>query len=212
MLPSNFTVFAVDIGSVKKGNFAWARLADDFSGTNEFSSSSIDELILSIKSDLELGKKVSLGFECPLTVNLPSNPQDLTSARKGDGDRAWCAGAGSSALAVGLVECAWILQRIREITEKMILPTLDWDYFVDSDSNLFLWEAFVTAKAKGLTHLEDAIIAAKSFIEAYPRIVSSSAVRNDVPYSLIGAALLRSGLSDQMCLLSQDCIVIKAGQ
>ena len=211
MLRSEFTVFAVDIGSVKKGNFAWARIADDITGTNEFSSSSIDELILSIKSDLELDKKVSLGFECPLTVNLPCYPQDLTSARKGDGDHAWCAGAGSSVLAVGLVECAWILQRIREITTKMILPTLDWDHFVDSDSNLFLWEAFVTSKAKGKTHQEDAIIAAKSFITAYPDIASSSAVRNDAPYSLIGAALLRSGLSDKISLLSQDCIVIKAG-
>lgn len=211
MLPSEYTVFAVDIGSVRKGNFAWARLTKDTTGTNEFSSSLIDELILSIKSDLELGKKVSLGFECPLTMNLPSNPQDLTSARKGDGDRAWCAGAGSSVLAVGLVECAWILQRIREITIKMILPTLDWDHFVDSDSNLFLWEAFVTSKAKGKTHQEDAIIAAKSFIMAYPGIALSSAVRNDAPYSLIGAALLRSDLSDQVSLLCQDCIVIKAG-
>lgn len=211
MLPSDYTVFAVDIGSVKKENFAWARLTDGTTGTNELSSSSIDELILSIKSDLEHGKKVSLGFECPLTVNLPSNPQDLTSARKGDGDRAWCAGAGSSVLAVGLVECAWILQRIREITAKMILPTLDWYHFTDSDSNLFLWEAFVTSKAKGISHQEDAIIAAKSFIKAYPGIIASSAVRNDAPYSLIGAALLRSGLSDQISLLSQDCIVIKAG-
>ena len=210
MLPSEFTVFAVDIGSVKKGNFAWARLTADITKTNEFSSSSIDELIPSIKIDLEFGKKVSLGFECPLTVNLSNNPQDLTSARKGDGDRAWCAGAGSSVLAVGLVECAWILQRIREITTKMILPTLDWDHFIDTDSSLFLWEAFVTSKAKGLTHQEDALIAAKSFLKAYPSIVASNAVRNDAPYSLIGAALLRSGLSDQLGLLSQDCIVIKA--
>ena len=83
---------------------------------------------------------------------------------------------------------------------------------MNSEDNLFLWEAFVSSKAKGKSHEEDAIISAMSFFDAYPQIISANAVRNQTPYSLIGAALLRSGMSEDVNLLSQDCIVIKAGE
>ena len=171
------TVFAVDVGSVKKGNFGWCKAVNNSENNSVYSSSSIDELIKSIRFDLDSGMKVALGFECPLTINLSDKPEDLTSARKGEGDRAWCAGAGCGALAVGLVECVWILKRISENTSYRIIPTLDWNSFMNLEDNLFLWEAFVSSKAKGKSHEEDAIISVMSFFDAYPKIISASAVR-----------------------------------
>lgn len=204
-------VFAVDVGSVKKGNFGWCRAYIDFENNSLYSSSSIEELIACISDDMNSGMKVALGFECPLTLNLPEMPDNLTSARRGEGDRAWCASAGCGALAVGLVESAWILKGISEKNTRRIIPTLNWENFISSDVNLFLWEAFVTSKAKGKSHEEDAIISVKTFLDAYPNIGQASAIRNENPYSLIGASVLRAGLSSDAYLLRQDCIVIKTG-
>lgn len=101
----SISIFGVDIGSVKKGNFGWCKALLNSEDISVYSSSLIDELTKSIRFDLDFGMNVALGFECPLTVNLADKPEDLTSARKGEGDRAWCAGARCGALAVGLVEC-----------------------------------------------------------------------------------------------------------
>lgn len=204
---NEIAVFAVDVGSIKKGNFGWCRAC--ISNKNMYTNTSINELIESICVDINSGAKVALGFECPLTLNLPESPDNLTSARKGEGDRAWCAGAGCGALAVGLVESAWILEKISKRSSCRIIPSLNWENFTSSDANLFLWEAFVSSKAKGTSHEDDAMIAVKTFMAAYPNIGCASAIRNDNPYSLIGAAILRAGLSSDANLLRHDCIVIK---
>lgn len=206
----SIAVFAVDVGSVKKGNFGWCRAYIDFKDINLYSSSSIEELIAYISDELNSGMKVALGFECPLTLNLPEMPDNLTSARKGEGDRAWCASAGCGALAVGLVESAWILKKVSEKNIGRIIPTLNWEHFISSDANLFLWEAFVSSKAKGKSHEEDAIISVNTFMDAYPNIGQASAIRNENPYSMIGAAVLRAGLSSDASILRQDCIVVLA--
>ena len=80
----SISVFGVDVGSVKKGNFGWCKAVINSGENSVYSSSSIDELTKSISFDLDSGMKVALGFECPLTVNLTDKPEDLTSARKGE--------------------------------------------------------------------------------------------------------------------------------
>jgi hypothetical protein len=100
---------------------------------------------------------------------------------------------------------------------------LDWPTFRQGARGLFLWEAFVSGAAKKSTDLRpdmdpdvrDATIAARRFAEecrgsrfetGIPRVEGSEA------FSMIGAALLRSGLSEDLALLSQDCLVLKVGQ
>lgn len=77
-------------------------------------------------------------------------------------------------------------------------------------ANLFVWEAFVTGLAKGLSHHGDAEIAALSFCSEYPHIAEAGSVTAEHPYSLIGAALLRSGLSTDLDVLFTQCVVIKS--
>lgn len=53
-------------------------------------------------------------------------------------------------------------------------------------------------------------VAVKTFINEYPYIVQANALTAENPYNLVAAALLRIGISKDVSMLSQPCIVIKA--
>ncbi|MTK13319.1 MAG: hypothetical protein F8N39_14910 [Clostridiaceae bacterium] len=206
---NDLVIWCADIGSVKNKKFGWCRgttgVKDDF-----IMGSSIQDFAGGIAKDLSNGYKVALGFECPLFVPLSDDPVKLTSARKGEGDRAWSASAGGTVLATGLTETAWILSRVKELAELEIKVTIDWNEFINKSLNLFIWEAFVSKSSKSSTHSGDAEVAVKAFINDYPDIVQANAVTTENPYNLVAAALLRVGLSKDIDILSHPCIVIKA--
>lgn len=206
---SDLVIWCADIGSVKKKNFGWCRA--ELSKDNNFSiGTSIEDFADGIAKDLSKGYKVALGFECPLFLPIPDDPLFLTSARKGEKDRAWSAGAGCGALATGLTETTWILSRIKEVAKAEIMVTFSWEEFMGGNFNLFIWEAFVSKDSKSTTHTGDAEVAVKTFINEYPHIVQANAVTAENPYNLVAAALLRAGISDDVGMLSESCIVIKA--
>lgn len=92
--------------------------------------------------------------------------------------------------------------------DRRVPVTLDW---ADRQApGLFIWEAFVSGGSKGSSHTADAEIGVKAFEAALPDIVASNAVEADEVHSLIGAALLRTGWSNDLKMLSTPCIVIKA--
>ncbi|MCB2299888.1 hypothetical protein [Clostridium tagluense] len=205
----NLIIWCADIGSIKKKNFGWCRAV--LGEINNFSIGiNIEDFAIGIAKDLSSGYKVAVGFECPLFLPITDDPLYLTSARKGEGARAWSAGAGCGALATGLTETVWILSRIKELSKAEIKVTFSWDEFIDKNVNLFIWEAFVSQGSKATTHTGDAEIGVKTFINDYPNIVQANAVTAENPYNLVAAALLRAGISDDIGMLSQACIVIKA--
>ncbi len=112
-------------------------------------------------------------------------------------------------MATGLVQVAWVLSKLRERcpTERVFL---DWASFQAADVGLFLWEAFVSAKAKGTSHVGDAAIAVECFADALPDPTTSNAVAADSPLSLVGAAVLWSGWSRDTTLLHAPCLVLRA--
>ena len=202
-------IWCADIGSIKKKNFGWCRA--ELGKIDSWSiGTSIEEFSIGIAKDLSNGYKVAVGFECPLFLPIPDEPLNLTSARNGEKDRAWSAGAGCGALATGLTETVWILNRIKELAGIGIKVTFRWNEFTNEVFNLFIWEAFVSKGAKALTHSGDAEIAVKIFIKEYPLIVQANAVTAENPYNLVAAALLRTGISNDIGMLSESCIVIKA--
>lgn len=206
---NDLVVWCADIGSVKNKKFGWCRGIEDKEGSDFKEGTDIIEFCLGIAKDLSDGKKVAIGFECPLFVPIADNPILLTSARQGEGDRAWSAGAGCGALATGLTECVFILQEIRKATNIKIEPTFNWDDFINGSSNLFIWEAFVTKSSKVLTHSGDAKVAIEAFMRQYPNLVEANAVTAVNPYNLVAAALLRTGITSDIGMLSEPCIVIK---
>ena len=198
----NPIVICADIGSVKKGNFAWC---DD----RDVQGNTPSSLARHVADSLNGGHAVALGFECPLFVPLVEQEDSLTSARPGEGCRAWSAGAGCGALATGLVQVAWVLRQTHAWLQRSVTAHLKWEAF-EAVGGLFLWEAFVSGVRKGDDHVADARLAVKAFDGALPHPQAANAIccTSEV-YSLIGAALLRTGWSSDLELLKQPCLVVR---
>lgn len=148
-------VIAVDVGSVLT-NFAWAGL--DLPGRRLVSGGGArpDEAAVSVLAALTSGIRVALGFEAPLVI--PVSPVDqvdgwktLGKARQGetvDGrSRPWSAGAGSGALAKGLMQMAWVLERVGSELPGMACTTRP-EVWLSGESGLLVWEAFVSGTGK----------------------------------------------------------------
>lgn len=200
----NPTVICADIGSVVNGNFGW------WSSLGE-NGTAPSTLAAHVAAALNSANPVALGFECPLFVPLAENELQLTRGRNGEGSRAWSAGAGCGALATGLVQVAWVLQAVRTQLTQSVPAFLDWASFASSGSGLLLWEAFVSGSAKLGSHTADAQAGAEAFIRALPNPTSENAiVCNSAVYSLVGAALLRTGWSTDLRILQESCLVMRA--
>lgn len=203
-------IYCADIGSVSSGNFGWCSEGPTLCTTG----TSMRELAANVANDLRQGSAVALGFECPLFVPLNCQPERLTRARVGEGSRAWSAGAGTGALATGLVQVAWVLREVRRQVGNAAEAHLDWPR-ESSVPGLFIWEAFVSGGAKRGGHVEDAKAAVEAFAaavrEAVPGFVSAVGCDEET-YSLIGAALLRTGWSTDVSLLTRACPVIRAAE
>jgi hypothetical protein len=87
---------------------------------------------------------------------------------------------------------------------------LEWPAFSTQARGLLLWEAFVSATAKGNTHVDDATIAVAAFSSALPDPASASAISAERPLSLAGAVALWSGWLDNPLALHQSPLVIRA--
>ncbi len=172
-------------------------------------SSSPAHLAEAVVAELHLGRPVALGFECPLFIPVPESADMLGAARAGEGNRAWSAGAGTGALATGLVQAAWVLAAIRHRCTDAALH-LEWEPFVRANSGLLIWEAFVSATAKGPSHVDDATIAVEAFVRALPDPSTVSTITAERPLSLAGAAAMWSGWLDHSCALHTQPLVIRA--
>src|SRR5439155_18242621 len=75
-------IYACDIGSCRKGNFAWARVGPE--GVLR-SSTNIEVLVSSLQQDLGLAMSIALGFEAPLFIPVPDHPNKIAIARDGEG-------------------------------------------------------------------------------------------------------------------------------
>ena len=163
---------------------------------------------------------MALRFECPLWVPVAPDPKDLTRARNVDGNRAWSAVAGPTALATGLTQVSWILDKVRRklAAQRARLPQvyLDWTAFSKADSGLLLWEAFVTGNGKHLAppgtnpHSADALFACREFAARLPNPTASSVPEPPRRIrSLIGGAILWAEWSTDLALLRTPCIVVR---
>jgi hypothetical protein len=174
-------VYCADVGSIKNGNFGWAREEVPAGEIERHrGGTEILGLVDAVARDLAAGVPVALGFECPLFVPVPEDPSSLGAARPDERTRPWSAGAGTGALTTGLVQAAWVLAELRNrrSTERVFL---DWAAFEAAGAGLFLWEAFVTENAKAATHVDDATIAVACFTSALPDPGQANAVTAERP-------------------------------
>jgi len=196
-------IYACDIGSCRRGHFAWARIGPN--GDSK-SSTDIEGLVSSLQEDLERRISISLGFEAPLFIPVPDDPTEIAMARKGEGNRSFSAGAGASAALVGLQEIAWIMRRLKDHVKYYRIVT-DYRSWPSGSPTILLWEAFVSGSAKGLCHTDDAVTAAREFEQRETTLASD--VSSENPLSLVGMAALWSGFSSDSSMLHQSTLVLK---
>lgn len=212
---SKVVVVCADVGSVllkkpdSQSKFGW------WSSENEARGHWPSELVEHVNLLLSRGRKVALGFECPLFVPLPECDRDLGRARHEEGNRPWSAAAGSHVLATGLVQVAWVLREIRKTHHCMAY--LKWREFDAAEEGLLVWEAFVSGPAKAPrddpeSHIKDAEIGARAFIKRMDaKHLSTAEQENEESfYSLIGAVMLLTGCAIDTLVLQQPCVVVKA--
>ncbi len=193
-------VYCADVGSIKQGNFGWVRKEVPAGEVERHrGGTEILGLVDTVVQDLAASVPVALGFECPLFVPVPEDPSSLGAARPGERTRPWSAGAGTGALTTGLVQAAWVLTELRNRWPSNRV-FLDWTAFAATGAGLFLWEAFVTEKAKAVTHVDDAAIAVACFTAALPDPGQAKAVTAQRPLSLVGAAAICHAYTERRTL------------
>jgi hypothetical protein len=102
---------------------------------------------------------------------------------------------------------AWVLAATRRSCPQAALY-LEWEPFAQVGEGLLIWEAFVSAAAKGHSDIDDARIAVKAFERALPN--PATEVTTDRPLSLAGAAALWSGWVADLGALHTPTLVIRA--
>jgi hypothetical protein len=196
-------ILVADVGGSK--NFGWA---GEWGSTTK-SGRSIDELAEALLDLVKDSWRVSLGFECPLFIPCPADAAALVKQRDGEAGKPWCAGAGANAGILGIQQLCWPLGTLKSNVQREVRATLDWDDFKTGSYSLYLWEAFVTGKAKSDSHIGDAQKALRTFANAMPDLEAANSVKCSRPISLAGLALLWSGLSLDVSVLHRPTLVLR---
>jgi hypothetical protein len=211
-------IAVLDVGS--RAKLGWCRVLKSGDQASEVDAGVgdgglIEGLIEVIGEDLLADRAVALGFEAPLFVPLPAAADDLGKGRVGEGNRPWSAGAGAAVMAYAAQQVAWVLTALRHRSgEHELSVGVDPVAWRRGDLNLLLWEAFVSGAAKDRAsanqHVEDARAAAREFLHRFEAGALESDVTDRTVFSVVGAAILRAGLSTDTGLLAQAPLVIRA--
>jgi hypothetical protein len=203
-------IYVADAGSASKGNFHWTS-----SRVVEESTTDPQGLASAVAADLKSGKKVALGYESPLFVPVDTSSSSLGCARNGEceeatGNRPFTAGAGATVLATGIQSLAWVLREIKQLAPTTKASTR-WSDFREDTFNLFVWEAFVSGSEKAYppSHSGDAALAIAAFRQVKSSVENPTRILSANAFSLVGAALVWSGLSTDVTLLAEPCVVIR---
>lgn len=205
---TSLVVAAVDVG--KPANIGWWRRASPDTAGHD-----LDELAGQLAGDLDRGSRVALGFEAPLFVPVPDSAEGLNRQRAGERGRPWCAGAGSAVLAMAAQQMAYLLREIRSLVS--VHPQVGFDPASLSARGpvLVLWEAFVSGMGKDRNAVDPHVADARAaVVEFCSRLDGPDRTMSDIDepdvLSVAGAALLASGLSEDLTLLRQACVVVRA--
>lgn len=206
-------VYACDIGSTRgsKPTFAWVRL-DPASTVSQISAySSIEGLLNRLAQDIHAQCDIALGFEAPLFIPVPQNASDLSRGRIGEKDRPFSSYVGLAVTALAMHQCAWILSKLRVLATVEYVFTTNIDSWLPSSStrNLFCWEAFISGTAHGKTHGHDAATAATYFCRNESNLRAVNAVTAENPFSLISAAAIWSGWTNDTAYLHKPVLVLR---
>ena len=153
----------------------------------------------------------------PLYIDVAKNP-DERAVFPGDESQV-AEGLGSprhldfiprSGFAPGLSETAWVLEKVRTGTGRDVNPTFRWRSLIESEGNLFIWEAVVVSERNKKQHGTNAEVATRSFLRLYPRLPIPEIAEDSSPFSLACAALMWAGYRINREALHSPCVVVRA--
>ena len=208
---NNVAVYAVDVGSIPNGNFGWSCGALPEREVPLSGGVTIEGVKDRLLQDLEAGRPVALGFECPLFFPTGRRTKDLCAQREGEKGSPWSAAAGATSLTSGLAQARWLFREIHAGLRPLPPVSFSWSRFAEK-GGLFIWEAFITGTGKAGEkegHQEDAETAVRAFLRALPDPTGSNAVNEQQVFSLVGALLLETGWSTDLALLQEPALVIR---
>ena len=198
-------VAVLDIGSEAKTGW-WRSHADGA----ETEGRRVDDLCTAIVQDLAAGRAVALGFEAPLWVPFAASANQLGKARPGE-PMSWSAAPGATVLAYGIQQATYVLHRLATGGAPP-KTTLAPAQLRAGQSQLLVWEAFVSGKAKDRSaaqpHISDARAAAIEFRRRWDTGVVNSDIGHVPAISIAGLALHVSGLASNPDLLTTAPIVV----
>jgi hypothetical protein len=141
-------------------------------------------------------------------VPFGRNRPDLDKARAGEGDRAFAASGGACSLTKGLVIVPYILQGLRSRV-KDARPTFKWCQKL-SDSDLLLFEAFVTHVGKSVSHEDCARLAIREFFKGLKSgALFETAIAEPCTMNLLDAMLMRVGWIADPAVLAEPCLAVQ---
>ncbi len=203
-------VFCADIGSIARGRFAWAQRFPGSDGEELHRPKCIEALATSVVHALRDGEPVALGFEAPLFIPVPENPDRLGKARPCDAPSpAWSSSVGASVLATAMAQIPWTLRFIHERLPDLRV-NVQWRSFAEQQDGLLLWEAFVSGAAKGETHEQDAVSGVQAFYEQLPNPGDPGAAETETPLSVLAAAAIWAGFDLPIEDTRHECLLVRA--
>lgn len=203
-------VFCADIGSIARDSFAWARRIPGSDDEELHRPESIESLAASVVQILRDGGPVALGFEAPLFIPVPENPDRLGKARPCDAPSpSWSSSVGASVLATAMVQIPWTLRFIHQQVPDLQVH-VQWPPFAQRQDGLLLWEAFVSGAAKGQTHEEDARSGVQAFCKQLPNPGDPIATETERPFSVVAAAAIWAGFDLPIEDLHDGCLLVRA--
>jgi hypothetical protein len=86
-----------------------------------------------------------------------------------------------------------------------------WDGFRSGACQLFVWEAFISGSEKAYppSHSGNAALAISAFLQVSSNNDNPTRIRCSAAFSLTGAAVVWSGLSENLDLLKVPCVVLR---
>lgn len=192
----------IDIGSPRQGNLGWWITGPSI----EDGGTGPEDMIAKLTKAVQAGPVV-LGFEAPMYVPAKRDIRATIQQRPGEAGRPWSAGAGASVTAMALALVPAIFDRLA-FNVPGITAWQDWARKPEKAGEILVFEAFVTTGVSN-GHAEDAKLAAYAVRELLGQANTESALGKEPCMSMLGAALLHAGMSDDIEELHRQCLVVK---
>ena len=204
-----YGIGVIDVGSPKLGNIGWStyNVENQALASGEF----LDDFFSPFIQTLEKRGAI-LGLEAPLFVPIREKLMLLTKGRKGEGNKPWSGGAGAQVLALNLSIMVYIFKHLTKKCSKIkwVINAAEFDA---SPFQVCLFEALVSGKNKGASHVEDAEIMRNFCLSFSKKSVLPSTILEKESgtsyFNLAASALFSEGLITDPALLKCPSPIFK---